>query len=148
MWNAAIKAHNKYRRNHGVPDVMGCREMHDEAQKHAEHLAATNTFELSKSAKYIGNLASSFRLNEEDAVTEAIRRWYSTVQNYHWDKPGFQPNSGSFSAMVWKGVSHIGVGIAWNEQAASYVIVVYYDPAPNVCQEFRENVLRPTRIHL
>ncbi len=119
IWTAAIKAHNLYRRNHGVADVMGLEEMHQAAQKHAEHLAETNTFELSKTSKYIGNIASSFRLNEEDAVAEAVKRWYSTVQNYHWNKPGFQPESGSFSAIVWKNVSHIGVGIAWNEKVAS-----------------------------
>lgn len=148
IWNAAIKEHNRYRQNHGVPDVMGCDEMHKEAQKWAEHLAAANKFELDKNSKYIGNIASSFRLNEEDAVREAIKRWYSTVQNYHWNKPGFQEDSGAFSAIVWKNVTHLGVGIAWNEQAATYVIIVYYSPSPNICQEFKENVLKPTRIQL
>lgn len=36
--------------------------------------------------------------------------------------------SGSFSAVVWRNTTKLGIGISWDEQEEGYVIVAFYEP--------------------
>ncbi|CAL8116585.1 unnamed protein product [Orchesella dallaii] len=143
----AVEEHNKYRKIHRVPDVHGDPQMHAEAQRYADYLAQNNLFEPSRIGKYGENLATSFRRNKADAVKDAIKRWYDKNKFYDYERPGYNVdgrNSGSFSAIVWKATTHIGIGVAWNEVENQWVILAFYDP-PAMRSKFRENVLPPVR---
>lgn len=115
--------------------------MHDEAQKWAEHLASTNKFELNRNSRWIGNIASSFRRDPEDAVKDVVGRWYDGVNYYDFNNPGFSRNAGSFTAIVWKASTHMGIGLAWNQSQNNWVVITYYAPSPNLQGAFQENVL-------
>jgi len=143
----AVQEHNKYRKMHGVPDVQGDPQMHTEAQRYAEYLAKSNLFEPSRIGKYGENLATSFRRNKSDAVRDAIKRWYDKNKFYDYERPGYNVdgrNSGSFSAIVWKATTHMGIGVAWNEVEGQWIITAFYDP-PAMRSKFRDNVLPPVR---
>ncbi|ODM90007.1 Golgi-associated plant pathogenesis-related protein 1, partial [Orchesella cincta] len=142
--------HNKYRKMHGVPDVQGDPQMHAEAQRYADYLAQSNLFEPSRTGKYGENLATSFRRNKADAIKDVVKRWYDKNKFYDYERPGYNidgRNSGSFTAIVWKATTHIGLGIAWNEVEEQWIVVAFYDP-PAMRSKFRENVLPPFMRHL
>ncbi|ODM90009.1 Golgi-associated plant pathogenesis-related protein 1, partial [Orchesella cincta] len=125
---AAVMEHNKYRKMHGVPDVQGDPQMHAEAQRYADYLAQSNLFEPSRTGKY-----------------DVVKRWYDKNKFYDYERPGYNidgRNSGSFTAIVWKATTHIGLGIAWNEVEEQWIVVAFYDP-PAMRSKFRENVLPP-----
>ena len=41
----------------------------------------------------------------------AIKAWYNENEKYDYNSPGFKMETGHFTAMVWKGTTHIGCGI-------------------------------------
>uniref|UniRef100_A0A5F8HH35 Golgi-associated plant pathogenesis-related protein 1 n=1 Tax=Monodelphis domestica TaxID=13616 RepID=A0A5F8HH35_MONDO len=75
---------------------------------------------------------------------EVADRWYSEIRNYDYKSPGFTPESGHFTAMIWKGTKKMGVGKASANDGSSYVVARYF-PAGNVVNPglFEENVPRP-----
>lgn len=103
--------------------------MHDDAQKYAEYLASTNKFEPTTMGKYGTNIASSFRRNKVEAIKDAIKRWYDKHKFYDYNRPGYNmggQSTGSFTAMVWKATTQMGIGIAFNEVEEQWIIVAFY----------------------
>ncbi|CAL8116353.1 unnamed protein product [Orchesella dallaii] len=139
-----LDEHNIYRRRHRVPALSGdYEEVHRAAQRHAEFLASNDRFEQSNGNDYGENLAGVQGRNQEDAVRNAIRLWYKGESKYDYNNPGYNPESGGFTQMVWKSSTHVGVGVAWNPKRNWWIVVTNYDPAGNYHGQFRENVLPP-----
>uniref|UniRef100_A0A8C3YNZ1 GLI pathosis related 2 n=1 Tax=Catagonus wagneri TaxID=51154 RepID=A0A8C3YNZ1_9CETA len=113
-----LKAHNEYRRKHGVPPLKLCKKLNREAQQYSEALASTRILKHSPES-------SRGQCGENLA-------WASYDQTGH------------FTAMVWKNTKKMGVGKASASDGSSFVVARYF-PAGNVVNQgyFEENVLPP-----
>jgi len=68
--------------------------------------------------------------------------WYDEEKKYNYDSPGFSSSTGSFTQMVWKDTTEIGVGRAFGPQGQTFVIALYSNPG-NVRGRYETNVARP-----
>uniref|UniRef100_A0A8C5TGA3 GLI pathogenesis related 2 n=1 Tax=Malurus cyaneus samueli TaxID=2593467 RepID=A0A8C5TGA3_9PASS len=120
MKGDVLKAHNDYRKKHGVPPLKLCKKLNRGAQQYAEELATTRVLKHSSES-------ANGKCGENLA-------WASYDQ------------SGHFTAMVWKSTKKMGVGKASASDGSTFV-VARYDPAGNVVNPgyYQENVLPPRK---
>ena len=71
--------------------------------------------------------------------SDAVNSWYSEVKDYDFNKPGYQPKTGHFTQVVWKGSEELGIGKAKSADGKMFV-VGRYRPAGNNLRAFQENV--------
>ena len=132
--------HNKYRKEHHVPELQLNKELCEISKKYAEHLAKNNLFEHSwarfKGAPMGENLfmAHGFKPPAEDAVKD----WYSEIKFYNFKK-GTGNGIGHFTQVVWKNTKYMGVSMA--QKGKDYYVVANYFPAGNIDGTFTKNVL-------
>lgn len=70
--------------------------------------------------------------------------WYTQSENYRFDDPHLDENTGQFAQMVWKNTKEIGMGVAKSIDDVNnkYVYVVaLYRPPGNIEAQLRDNVL-------
>lgn len=149
-----LEAHNSYRARHGAPPLT----LDAAATAHAVRRAQTastqdglTTPPAPGSRGYGENTFWSATYDNEPATChEAVRLWYEArwTGGYDWDRPGYSPDTGSFTQVVWKDTDALGCARASGrpEGAESYqtYIVCSYAPAGNITGRFRENVGAPT----
>jgi len=142
---AALKQHNIYRAKHGVPPLALSSQLNGVAQQYAEQLARTNQLVHSDNTQLGENLyafeSSGQTLPRPEAVVD---RWYSEIQNYNFDKPGFHTETGHFTQLVWKSSKELGIGIA-QAAAGTWYVVANYNPPGNISGQFPLNVLKPKK---
>jgi uncharacterized protein YkwD len=142
---AALKQHNVYRAKHGVPPLALSSQLNGVAQQYAEQLARTNQLVHSDNTQLGENLyafgSSGQALPRLEAVVD---RWYSEIQNYNFDKPGFHTGTGHFTQLVWKSSKELGMGMAQAADGTWYV-VANYSPPGNISGQFPLNVLKPKK---
>uniref|UniRef100_A0A8C0F8Z3 Golgi-associated plant pathogenesis-related protein 1 n=1 Tax=Bubo bubo TaxID=30461 RepID=A0A8C0F8Z3_BUBBB len=141
-----LKAHNDYRKKHGVPPLKLCKKLNTGAQQYAEELATTRVLKHSSESangKCGENLAWA---SYDQPGKDVADRWYSEIKNYSFQNPGFSSGTGHFTAMVWKNTKKMGVGKASASDGSTFV-VARYDPAGNVVNPgyYEENVLPPRK---
>jgi hypothetical protein len=71
-----------------------------------------------------------------------VDHWYNEIQNYNFNKPGFQAGTGHFTQLVWKSSKALGMGIAQAADGTWYV-VGNYSPPGNISGQFSTQVLKP-----
>lgn len=142
---AALKQHNVYRAKHGVPPLAFSAQLNDIAQDYAEQLARINQLVHSDNTQLGENLyafgSSGQALPSPETVVD---RWYSEIQNYNFDKPGFHTGTGHFTQLVWKSSKELGMGTAQAANGTWYV-VANYSPPGNISGQFPLNVLKPKK---
>ncbi|XP_062987012.1 Golgi-associated plant pathogenesis-related protein 1 isoform X2 [Elgaria multicarinata webbii] len=141
-----LKAHNDYRKKHGVPSLKLCKKLNREAQQYSEALASTRTLKHSpesSSGKCGENLAWA---SYDQSGSEVADRWYNEIKNYNFQSPGFSSGTGHFTAMVWKNTKKMGVGKAAASDGSTFV-VARYEPAGNIVNpgHYEQNVLPPKK---
>ncbi|XP_032298499.1 Golgi-associated plant pathogenesis-related protein 1 isoform X1 [Coturnix japonica] len=141
-----LKAHNDYRKKHGVPPLKLCKKLNRGAQQYAEELAVSRVLKHSSESangKCGENLAWA---SYDQPGKDVADRWYSEIKNYSFQNPGFSSGTGHFTAMVWKNTKRMGVGKASASDGSTFV-VARYDPAGNVVNPgyYEENVLPPRK---
>lgn len=110
--NEVLKAHNEYRRQHGVPPLKLCSKLNREAQQYSEALASTRILKHSPESSR-GQCGENLAWASYDQTgKEVADRWYSEIKNYNFQQPGFTSGTGHFTAMVWKNTKKMGVGKA------------------------------------
>ncbi|MEU6102019.1 CAP family protein [Streptomyces flaveolus] len=146
-----LAAHNQYRARHGASPLR----LDDEAVAHAERRArAASTQDglaPSPGAAGWGENRYWFATYEDDPASceEAVRLWYEGrwTGGYDWDRPGYSPDTGAFTQVVWKSTDRLGCGRAAGkpdgEESYRTYIVCSYAPAGNVIGRFSENVGQP-----
>ena len=83
---------------------------------------------------------------QEEAAAGALESWYNEVTSYNFLQPGWNPNAGHFTQVVWKSSTQIGCGAAdctgYSGVLPAYV-VCRYSPAGNMdtTSAFKANVL-------
>ncbi|CAF1310323.1 unnamed protein product, partial [Didymodactylos carnosus] len=141
----ALKAHNEYRTKHCAPPLTLSRRLNGIAQKYAEHLASTKTFEHSHT-KGLGEnlwmLTSSEKIKHVKG-SAATKDWYDEVQHYNFGQPGFSHATGHFTQLVWNSSKKMGLGVALSSDKKSVYVVANYEPAGNTVNAgyFEKNVL-------
>ncbi|KAH0627109.1 hypothetical protein JD844_002519 [Phrynosoma platyrhinos] len=91
-----LKAHNDYRKKHGVPSLKLCKKLSREAQQYSEALASTRILKHSpesSSGKCGENLAWA---SYNQSGNEVAERWYSEINNYNFQSPGFSSGTGKY----------------------------------------------------
>ena len=138
----SLEEHNILRKKHHVGDLELSKELCDIAQKYANKLAATDTFQHSKSnfkGRPMGeNLFACYGME----ITGKIMTdsWYDEIKDYNFNNPGFKRTTGHFTQVVWKNSKYVGFGFA-KSKSGYYYGVANYVPAGNYIDEFKENVL-------
>ena len=136
----SLISHNKFRKEHHVPELQLNKELCEISKKYAEHLAKNDLFEHSwarfKGAPMGENLfmAHGFKPPAEDAVKD----WYSEIKFYNFKK-GTGNGIGHFTQVVWKDTKYMGVYMA--QKGKDYYVVANYFPAGNIDGTFTKNVL-------
>jgi len=131
-----LDSHNSKRQLHQVGPVTWSATVAASAQNYANTCPDGHS-----SSGYGENLAwASYPASIETVVSW----WYSEESKYDYANPGWQPEAGHFTQMVWKGTTEIGCGMALCSSGDwSHVWVCQYNPPGNVIGAFAENVFPP-----
>ncbi|CAG9768166.1 unnamed protein product [Ceutorhynchus assimilis] len=141
--NECLKAHNEYRKKHGVPSLKLDKEICKFSQQWADHLIRRGALIHSNNRDYGENIfmVQSSNTNFTVSGKEAVDSWYEEIK-FH--KFGFEPKSlasGHFTQVVWKDSKQLGVAFA--KIGGKVVVVANYYPAGNMIGSFAENVPPP-----
>ncbi|XP_027631369.1 Golgi-associated plant pathogenesis-related protein 1-like isoform X1 [Tupaia chinensis] len=136
-----LKAHNEYRKQHGVPPLMLCKKLNREAQQYSEALVSTGILKHSPESSH-GQCGENLAWASYDQTgKEVADRWYSEIKNYN-RQHSFTLGTGRFAVMVWKNTKKMGVGKASASDGSCFVGDRYF-PAGNAVNQgfFEENIL-------
>ncbi|XP_071097472.1 uncharacterized protein [Haliotis cracherodii] len=142
-----VKAHNEYRSRHQAPSLSHSKDLSSTAQKWADHLALTNTFQHSNASLKGEPLGENIAMkwsSRPDAYTgqEVTDQWYSEVKMHAFGGEPRSLSSGHFTQVVWKGSKEVGVGKAQTRDG-KIIVVANYRPAGNMMGDYARNVLPP-----
>ncbi|XP_047450355.1 Golgi-associated plant pathogenesis-related protein 1 [Mugil cephalus] len=136
-----LATHNSYRAKHDAPPLTLNSELNNAAQKWAEKCLAQNSLSHSdtKDGENVFYMSSSRAVNPTGK--EAVDSWYSEIEKYNFQNPGFTSGTGHFTQVVWKSTTEVGVGMATNGKTV--IVVGQYRPAGNISNPgfFEKNVL-------
>ena len=119
------------------------KELMDDAQQWAAHLAKEDRFTYRQNSKYGENLYclwSSDR-NAKANAKDVCRAWYSEGKDFVWNiepKKGVL-KAGQFSQIIWKSTKELGVGVSQTKNG-KVIIVCNYQPCGNIIGLFQANV--------
>jgi len=112
VWEFAVQEINKNRAQHGAKELRGDPAIHEDAQRYAESQASSNKFEATTYGnRYSSTIATSFRKSKEDAVKDAVSRWYNKAKLTDYEMAA----------------TDVGIGAAWSEHERLWVIVAFYN---------------------
>nr|XP_023693772.1 uncharacterized protein LOC111857308 [Paramormyrops kingsleyae] len=139
-----LEAHNAYRQDHGAPPLTLSRELSVSAQSWADHLLAIRMLKHSPQSDKGENI---FCMQSSRPMKisgkQPVENWYNEIKDYNFSRPGFTPNTGHFTQVVWKDTKELGVGIA-TDGTTIFVVGQYVPPGNmNVQSYFERNVLPP-----
>jgi len=141
----ATDRHNKYRTAHGAKPVSLDGQLSKHAQKYAEKLANSCTFQHSGDPNYGENLYWAWSSDPNFCLkgTEAVDSWYEeSLHSYDYSQEPTDTESGHFTQLVWKRSERIGVGLA-KSSAGRHIVVIKYDPPGNFIGQYTHNVMKP-----
>ncbi|XP_012946763.1 Golgi-associated plant pathogenesis-related protein 1 [Aplysia californica] len=142
----ALKAHNERRLKHGVPPLKLSSDLNDYAQKWADHLVKTGSFQHSdvtlKGTRLGENIANKWSSSGADYTgEEATEQWYSEIRQHNFNSES-NSGTGHFTQVVWKGSTELGMGKA-KDKKGKVIVVGSYRPAGNMIGSFTSNVFPP-----
>ena len=129
---------NVYRKNHNAPPLTYSPIISEFSQSWADHMARTQVFEHSTDSMYGENIAMT-SIAGTIALIQSIDMFYNEVELYNYSKPGFYPETGHFTQLVWINTREIGFGVNVSSNGYTY-ISTNYDPPGNFLNAFNENV--------
>lgn len=135
------RAHNEYRRKHGVPDLKLSPKLCQYAQEWADTLSRRGVLQSRGGTRFGENIfcvqsSSPIEVNGCDPVDN----WYNNEAKLH--VYGREPNTlktGHFTQIVWRETQELGVAVSRNRNGQIFV-VANYDPPGNVIGTYSENV--------
>ncbi|XP_048875517.1 LOW QUALITY PROTEIN: uncharacterized protein LOC125746025 [Brienomyrus brachyistius] len=137
-----LEAHNAYRQDHGAPPLTLSGELCVSAQSWADHLLAIRMLKHNPQSDKGENIfcmqsSSPMKISGK----QPVEKWYNEIKDYNFSRPGFAPNTGHFTQVVWKDTKELGVGIA-TDGTTIFVVGQYLPPGNmNVQSYFERNVL-------
>jgi len=134
-----LAVHNRFRADHCAPPLRWSPAIAAGAQAWAERcVCGHDSADLNRRGE--GENVACGHATAEAAVTG----WYSEISAYNFNNPGFQPGTGHFTAVVWRGSSEIGCGFTTrcaNLAPGQVHWVCRYKAPGNFTGEFPRNVL-------
>jgi len=116
------------------------------AQKWADGIAAAGKLEPSCKTGYCnyGENQGVGPANKDMAtgVKVVVNFWYAKNAAYDY-AAGKGKGTGSFTAMVWKGTTKVGIGGAVKLPDGSIYVVIQFSPPGNIAGSYRANVQDP-----
>jgi hypothetical protein len=82
-----------------------------------------------------------FSINFHSSGKEMTESWYNECQKYDYHNPSYQPGTGHFTQVVWKGSQEVGFAQA-KGASMTYAVAMYYPPG-NYVGDFDRNVFPP-----
>ncbi|XP_030374314.1 Golgi-associated plant pathogenesis-related protein 1-like [Scaptodrosophila lebanonensis] len=134
-----LKKHNEYRDKHNVPHLKLDKRLSEECADYAKQCTTQHESEYSTSnGKYSENLCTH---KESRGSCEA--EWYRESFYYNYERPRISNTTRSFTAMIWKSSTHLGVGVSKTD--GETITVVRYRPPGNIYGQFIKNVPPPNK---
>ncbi|ESO85877.1 hypothetical protein LOTGIDRAFT_130175 [Lottia gigantea] len=148
--DSSLKQHNKVRAKHGVAPLKLSKDLCAHAQKWAEHLASSDSFQHSQctlGGERVGeNIACKWSSGGGDySSQEVLDQWYSEISKHDYNSErslGTGKSNCHFTQVVWKGSKELGIGKA-KAAGGKIIVVANYRPAGNMIGQFRQNVFPP-----
>ena len=144
--DATLATHNKYRRMHGVEEMVWDQKVAKFSQKWCNYLRDTGSFKHSQGSGYGENLYLRTGSNSDkiDAGEGAVTGWYNEISEYEFNSPGFSFATGHFTQVVWKTSTRLGCAVSQKKESSytkSYVCCNYSPPGNS--GNYEGNVPRP-----
>lgn len=79
-------------------------------------------------------------LNNDEAAKRAVEAWYKEEGHHDYNRD-WQPDTGHFTQVVWKGSRQLGFGVS--RKGNQIVGCALYAPQGNIRTKFRDNVFPP-----
>ncbi|KAK3767308.1 hypothetical protein RRG08_050859 [Elysia crispata] len=133
-----LRKHNELRALHGSPPLRLSDDLNQYAQKWAEQMARENNLHhsartLDSGAKVGENIAMRSSSSGADYTgDEPVQLWYNEIGDYDFSKTNGQPNTGHFTAVVWKETTELGMGKARTADGRAVYAVASYRTQGNV----------------
>ena len=144
---SVLNVHNILRSTHETQELNLNNKLNEMAQTFAEKCAASSDGEIccldlyknDENGEYemIGHNIAVIKNNNN--VLEICQKWYNEKYNYNFDSNKYIDKTGHFTQMIWKSTTDIGIGYKESQDGIKYFIVYYY-PAGNIFNKFKENV--------
>uniref|UniRef100_A0A8C4PYA3 SCP domain-containing protein n=1 Tax=Eptatretus burgeri TaxID=7764 RepID=A0A8C4PYA3_EPTBU len=133
-----LERHNELRARHGAAPLSLTPKLNTDAQEWADHLAKSGKLEHSNT---IHGENLYWKTGSDATGKAAVDSWYSEIKDYNFQSPGYQPNTGHFTQVVWCDTLNVGVGKAFTK--GQVFVVAQYDPPGNMIggDSFERNVL-------
>lgn len=139
-----LRAHNEYRKRHGVPPLELNKKLCKYAEEWSKALSKKGKTEHREQNDYGENIFYAWSSDPSFTVSgrDPVEKWYSEINNHKFGKEPTDLDSGHFTQVVWEGSKELGVGVTRTKEGQVYV-VAYYSPPGNVMGSFSKNVKPP-----
>ena len=140
-----LETHNQKRALHGVQKLTANPRLDQIAQRYADKLAQTNSFQHSGD-KFDGQpMGENLFMQGGRQMTGdyCTNSWYDEIKDYNFNNPERKTGVvGHFTQLVWKGSREVGFGCGVSSDGAYYIVANYF-PAGNYVGDYPKNVLPP-----
>ena len=145
-----LDAHNFYRSLHDVPPLATDPELERFAQSRADEIESTDNYAHDHPRLLKANYGENLHMQwtNDSSVPPptcalSVKKWYKEIKDY---KGELTPQTGHFTAIVWKETEKVGCAKSKQSKQMSYYVVCNYSPAGNILGpgEFEKNVLPAT----
>jgi len=140
-----LRQHNLKRGQHGAKKLEWSQECADHARKWVQNLVSIDSLahdHESGMGENCGYFNSSSAASKPDIVWagNVCDMWYNEIKKYNFSKNDYQPGTGHFTQMVWKGSEKVGCAIA--KKGNKVFIVANYFPPGNFMGKYSDNVFK------
>lgn len=149
----AVEAANAHRARHGAPPLELDGELNAHALKRAREFSEYEGLDEGHRGRESGRGETVYRSasTDPDAAPgggDAVGHWYAAHGAYDYDAPGFSPETGAFTQLVWKATTKVGAArvsepVSSQDTWREHYVVLVYTPPGNMRGEYEENVLPP-----
>lgn len=139
-----LRAHNDYRRKHGVPPLELNKKLCKYAEDWAKTIAKKGKMEHRDQNDYGENIFFAWSSDPTFTVSgkEPVDKWYSEIKYHKFGKEPTNLDSGHFTQVIWHDSKEVGVGMSRTKDGQVYV-VANYTPPGNVIGSFSSKVPPP-----
>lgn len=139
-----LRAHNDFRKRHGVPPLDLSKKLCKYAEEWAKTLAKKGRTEHRDQNEYGENIFYAWSSDSNFTVSgrDPVDKWYSEIKSHRFGKEPENLDSGHFTQVVWEDTKEVGVGYAKTKEGQFYVVANYYPPG-NVLGSFAAKVYPP-----
>lgn len=140
----ALKAHNDYRRKHGVPLLELNKKLSKYAEEWAKELVKKGKMEHRDQNDYGENIFYAWSSDPNFVVSgkDPVDKWYAEIKDHKFGKEPTSLGTGHFTQVVWEDTREVGIGIARSKDGHVYV-VANYSPPGNMIGNFASKVPAP-----